>query len=263
MATLTVATWNVNSIKIRQDGVADWLKTAAPDVVALQEIKCETKAFPVALFEDLGYNSAVHGQKSYNGVALLSKFPIEDVTKTLPGDDDDGQARYLEGVISLHGQALRIASIYLPNGNPADSDKYSYKLAWMRRLKEHARAVLAHEEMLVLAGDYNVIPSERDVHDPAAWREDALFMLETRRAFREIVHLGLTDALRACDDANGRYTFWDYQGGAWPKNHGIRIDHLLISPEAAARLASCRIDRGRRGGEKPSDHVPVVAAFRL
>lgn len=263
MARLTVATWNVNSIKIRQDGVADWLRHAAPDVVALQEIKCETKSFPTQLFEDLGYNCAVHGQKSYNGVALLSKRPIEDVIITLPGDGDDEQARYIEGVVSLDGQALRIASLYLPNGNPPDSDKYAYKLAWMQRLKAHASALLAHEEILVLAGDYNVIPAEEDVYAPEAWREDALFRLETRRAFREIVHLGFTDALRACDGAPARYTFWDYQGGAWPKNHGIRIDHLLLSPEASDRLLSCVIEKGRRGGEKPSDHVPVMATLRI
>ncbi len=260
---MKIVTWNVNSIKVRRDVVVRWLHEAAPDIVCLQELKCTDEAFPVADFEDLGYNIAVHGQKTYNGVAILSKYPLEDVTRGLPGAEDDDQARYIEAVASLPGGALRMASIYLPNGNPANGAKYDYKLTWMDRLRDHARALLAHEEPLVLAGDYNVIPAEQDVHDPHAWREDALFLPQTRTAFRAILHLGFTDAFRACADEPHRYTFWDYQGGAWSKDNGIRIDHLLLSPQAADRLQACDIDKTPRGWEKPSDHVPVWADLRL
>lgn len=256
---MRIATWNVNSVKTRIDGVCDWVRAAQPDVLCLQEIKCETASFPTQAFEDLGYNVAVHGQKSYNGVALLSKHPISDVITALPGDDGDAQARYIEGVISADGAAVRVASIYLPNGNPPDTEKYTYKLAWMARLKAHAAALLSHEEVLVLAGDYNVIPQPEDVYNPASWTEDALFRRETRAAFREIIHLGFTDAFRAINAAPQSYTFWDYQAGAWQKNKGLRIDHLLLSPEAAARLNTCDIDKSPRGREKPSDHTPIWA----
>lgn len=244
---------------MRLEGLIRWLKMAQPDILCLQEIKCETKAFPAQALEDLGYNLAVHGQKSYNGVAILSKWPMSDIVMGLPGNDSDGQARYLEAVVSVSDGAIRVASIYLPNGNPPDTAKYTYKLDWMARLKAHARTLLAHEEAVVLAGDYNVIPEPRDVYDPDAWANDALFKLETRRAFREILNLGLTDAFRASCDTPGLYSFWDYQGGAWQKNRGLRIDHLLLSPEAAARLQACVIDKVPRGWEAPSDHVPVIA----
>lgn len=253
---MKIATFNVNSIKVRLDTLVAWLRKAAPDVVCLQETKCEDKAFPRAAIEDIGYNVAVHGQKTYNGVALLSKFPLEDVRAGLPGDEDDPQARYLEAVIG--GKApVRVASIYLPNGNPYGTDKYAYKIAWMKRLRDHAKDLLTLEEALVLAGDYNVIPAAEDVYDPEAWRKDALFARETRLAFGAIANLGLTDAVRACTTAPGQYTFWDYQGGAWQKNLGLRIDHLLLSPQAADRLASAGIDKAVRGWEQPSDHVPV------
>ena len=228
-----------------------------PDVVCLQEIKCQDHSFPRAVFEDSGYNVAVFGQKTYNGVAILSKWPISDITTGLPTFPDDEQARYLEAVISLKGEAIRVASIYLPNGNPPDTAKYDYKLAWMAALASHAENLLAYEEPLVLAGDYNVIPTPEDVYNPEAWRDDALFKIETRRAFRSLLNLGLRDAFRACNGAGGQYSFWDYQAGAWQKNHGLRIDHLLLSPEAAARLSQCGIDKAERGKEKPSDHVPV------
>lgn len=253
---MKVVTWNVNSIKVRREGVVRWLREVQPDIACLQELKCADEAFPHSAFEDLGYNVAVHGQKTYNGVAILAKYPMEDITRGLPGADDD-QARYIEAVVSHGGGALRVASIYLPNGNPADGAKYRYKLDWMGQLREHARALLAYQEPLVLAGDYNVIPDEADVHDPDAWRGDALFLPATRAAFRTILHLGFAEAFRASTDEPHRYSFWDYQGGAWSKNHGIRIDHLLLSPQAADRLKACDIDKTPRGWEKPSDHVPV------
>jgi exodeoxyribonuclease-3 len=252
-----VATWNVNSIRQRLPHLTDWLRNAAPDVVCLQEIKCVDDAFPTADIEALGYNVAVHGQKTFNGVAILSKHPFDEVRARLPGDEADEQARYLEAVISTSSGALRIASIYLPNGNPVGSEKYPYKLKWMDRLKAHAAALLAHEEPFVLAGDYNIIPQPEDAKNPAEWVSDALFLLQSRAKFRELVALGLTEAFRACDAAPGHYTFWDYQGGGWQRDNGIRIDHLLLSPQAASRLKGCVIDKAMRGREKASDHVPI------
>ncbi len=254
---MRIASWNVNSVRLRLPALVAWLRAAAPDVVCLQELKCVDEAFPRAEIEAEGYNVLVHGQKTFNGVAILSKAPLEETQRGLPGADDE-QARYLEAIApDGAGGVVRVASIYLPNGNPAGSDKYAYKLAWMARLQAHARELLKLEEKLVLAGDYNVIPDERDVYDPAAWREDALFRLETRQAFRRLLALGLTDALRATSDAAGLYTFWDYQALCWPRNKGLRIDHLLLSPQAADRLKTVAIDKETRGGEKPSDHVPI------
>ena len=213
--------------------------------------------------EALGYNVAVHGQKAFNGVAVISKLRFDEVTPRLPGDDEDDHARFLEVVVSSHSRAVRIASIYLPNGNPPETDKYLYKLRWMDRLLRYADARLQLEEPLVLAGDYNVIPASADVHNPAAWAGDALFLPQTRAKFCALLNLGLTEAVRATTDASGIYTFWDYQAGAWQKNAGIRIDHLLMSPPAADRLAAVGIDKHVRGWEKPSDHVPVWVELDL
>ncbi|MBK1866635.1 exodeoxyribonuclease III [Taklimakanibacter albus] len=254
---MLIATWNVNSVKARLETVIAWLKEASPDVVCFQELKCEDKAFPAQAFEELGYNLAVHGQKTYNGVAILSKLPFDEVRTRLPGDDGDEQARYVEAVVS----GIRVASIYLPNGNPVASEKYAYKLSWMDRLITHTKGLLAYEEPFVLAGDYNVIPQAIDAKNPADWVNDALFLPPTLAKFRELINLGLTDAVRTLDPEPGLYTFWDYQAGAWQKNNGIRIDHLLLSPQAADRLQSTRIDKHVRAWEKPSDHVPVLAQF--
>jgi len=251
------ATFNVNSIKQRVDSVVAWLKEAKPDVVALQELKCTDDAFPKEPFEALGYNCAVHGQKTYNGVAVLSKRPMEDATPRLPGGDGDDHARYLEAVIPAKKGVVRVASIYAPNGNPVNSDKFGYKLEWLKRLAKHARELLANEERLVLMGDYNVIPTPDDCWDPKAWENDALFRPESRAALRRIENLGLTDAFRACHAETHQYSFWDYQAGAWAKDHGIRIDHILLSPQAADRLKGAGIDKKVRGREHPSDHVPV------
>jgi exodeoxyribonuclease III len=252
---MQIATWNVNSVKARLDTILAWLREAKPDIACFQELKCEDNNFPRLEFEALGYNLALHGQKSYNGVAILSKRPFDEVTMRLPGDDEgDQQSRYVEAVIG----GVRVASIYLPNGNPPSTDKYTYKLAFMERLRDHARNLLAFEEPLVLCGDYNVIPAPIDAKVPEAWVNDALFLPETRRRFRELIHLGLTEAVRALHPEPGLYTFWDYQAGAWQKNNGIRIDHLLLSPQASDRLKGVRIDKHVRGWEKPSDHVPVV-----
>ena len=260
---MRIATWNVNSIKQRIENLTAWLRERQPDIVCLQETKCVDEAFPREPLEALGYNVAVHGQKTFNGVAILSKFAFDEVTPRLPGDDADDHARFIEAVVSTHGGALRVASIYLPNGNPPGTPKYDYKIKWMNRLFDYSHERLKLEEPLVLAGDYNVIPTEADVHDPALWRGDALFLPKTRASFRALTHLGLTDAVRATTDDPGLYTFWDYQAGAWQKNNGIRIDHLLLSPQAADRLVTAGIDKHVRSWEKPSDHVPVWIELEL
>jgi exodeoxyribonuclease-3 len=250
---MKIATFNVNSVKARLPRILEWLREAQPDVALLQEIKCVDEAFPSLEIGDLGYNVETHGQKAYNGVAILSKLPMDDVTRGLPGDDGDQQARYLEATVG----DLRVASIYLPNGNPADSDKYPYKLAWMDRLIAHVRDdLLPTEQPFVLGGDYNVIPADLDVYDPGAWIDDALFRPETRSKFRALLHLGLTEAWRALHREHG-YTFWDYQGGRWARDEGLRIDHLLLSPPAADRLEACEIDRAPRGKDRASDHTPI------
>jgi exodeoxyribonuclease-3 len=251
-----IATWNVNSVRQRTEHILRYLRDAKPDVLCLQELKCVDAAFPRMEVEAEGYNAAVHGQKGFNGVAILAKASVE-VTRGLPGDPDDEQARYIEAVVPNGEGIVRVASIYLPNGNPPQTEKYAYKLAFMDRLIAHARNLLALEEPLVLAGDYNVIPTPRDCADPAAWEGDALFLPDTRARFRSLLNLGLIDALRATTDDAGLYTFWDYQAGAWQRNNGIRIDHHLLSPRAADRLVEVAIDKETRGEERPSDHVPV------
>jgi exodeoxyribonuclease III len=256
-AAMRFVTWNINGIKARIEGLVTWLKETSPDVVALQEIKSVDEGFPAGEIEALGYNVAVHGQKGFNGVALLSKLPLEDVSRGLPGDESDVQSRYIEAVVQAGQRVVRVGGLYLPNGNPLGTEKFAYKLAWMQRLEAHARTLLAHEEPLILMGDYNVIPTPIDCKTPAAWAEDALYQPESRSAFRRMLHLGFTDAIRTGHPEPEVYTFWDYQAGAFQKNNGIRIDHLLLSPQAADLLRSSGIDTFTRGWEKPSDHVPV------
>ena len=261
---MQIATWNINSVKARADLLAAWLKEAKPDVVCLQELKCEDNAFPASLIEDLGYNVLIHGQKTYNGVAILSRVMPEDVRRGLPGDTQDTQARFLEAAIPWNGRIVRVASIYLPNGNPVDSEKYPYKLSWMNRLIAHASHLLAGEEPVVLAGDYNVIPSPQDAKHPENWASDALFLPQTREKFRRLLNQGWVDSVRSLNpEQAGIYTFWDYQAGAWQKDNGIRIDHHLLSPQAADLLSSVRIDKHVRGWERPSDHVPVVITLNI
>ncbi len=260
---MRIATWNVNSVKQRIENLTAWLAERSPDIVCLQETKCVDEAFPRQAFEGLGYNVAVHGQKTFNGVAILSKLKFDEVTARLPGDPEDDHARFLEATVSTAQGVLRVASIYLPNGNPANTDKYSYKLKWMERLLKYARERLELEEPLVMAGDYNVIPTAADVHNPAAWTNDALFLPQTRARFHAFSNLGLTDAIRAVSDDSGLYTFWDYQAGSWQKNWGIRIDHMLLSPQASDRLTSAGIDKHVRSWERPSDHVPVYVDLAI
>ncbi|PIE10443.1 MAG: exodeoxyribonuclease III [Rhodobacterales bacterium] len=268
---MKIATFNINGIKARAQALCDWLDEAAPDVALLQEIKSVDEAFPTELFEDRGYNVATHGQKSFNGVAILSKLPLEDVQRGLPGDHSDEQARWIEATVSGDRGALRVCGLYLPNGNPVELEggtpvpggKYAYKLAWMERLYARAQALLADEAPALMAGDYNIIPLPRDAAKPESWREDALFRPESRAAFRRVVNLGFTDAFRATNQAAGQYSFWDYQAGAWQKDNGILIDHILLTPQAADLMRGAGIDREIRGREKPSDHVPVWVELDL
>lgn len=264
-----LVTWNVNSIKARVHAVASWLKAEKPDVVMIQEMKCIDDEFPRPEFEKLGYHVETVGQKAYNGVAILSRPRLSVEHRRLPGDPEDDQARYIEAVVELSAggerrpPTLRVASLYLPNGNPAGSESFAYKLDWMRRLVRHVRQLLKQEEALVLGGDYNVAPTDADVYDPFLWGNDALCRPEARAKFQELLKYGLTDVIGARHPEPGNYTFWDYQGRAWANNLGWRIDHLLLSPQALARLVDCGIDRRPRGKEKPSDHVPVWCDLKL
>ena len=255
---MLIATWNVNSVRARLPILCKWINQNKPDIFLLQETKTTDNTFPRLEIEDLGYNLAIHGQKSYNGVAILSKSPIEDIIYGLPGNENDDQARYIE----CFTRGIRVASIYLPNGNPTNGPKFQYKLNWMQCLLTHAKSLLAHEEAVVLGGDYNVIPTEDDVYDPVSWQEDALFRIESREAFRAILHLGYTEAFRALNKQTGIYSFWDYQKGRFQRDEGLRIDHFLLSPEAADILETCTIDRKPRAWERASDHTPVLCQLR-
>ena len=253
---MKLATFNINGIKARIDALPAWLASATPDAVCLQEIKSVDESFPRDVFEGLGYRVETHGQKGFNGVAILSKLPLEDVTRGLPGDPGDEQARWIEATV-IGTKAVRLCGLYLPNGNPAPGPKYDYKLAWMARMEARARDLLALEYPFVMAGDYNVIPQVEDAAKPQAWLEDALFLPQTRDAYRRILNLGFTEAFHTRHPEPGHYSFWDYQAGAWERNNGIRIDHMLLSPQAADLLTDVTIDKDVRAGEKPSDHVPV------
>ncbi|WP_300547298.1 exodeoxyribonuclease III [Roseovarius sp.] len=254
---MKIASFNINGIKARIEALPAWLDEAEPDVALLQEIKSIDENFPREIFEDRGYNVETHGQKGFNGVAILSRLPLEDVSRGLPGDPDDEQARWIEATVMGDHAAVRICGLYLPNGNPAPGPKYDYKLAWMERLRARAQELLTTEEPVVMAGDYNIIPQNEDAARPEVWARDALALPESRAAFRRILNLGFTEAFRARTQGPGHYTFWDYQAGAWNKNDGIRIDHFLLSPQAADLLTDCQVDKDIRAREKPSDHVPI------
>ncbi|QDZ10057.1 exodeoxyribonuclease III [Devosia ginsengisoli] len=259
---MRIATWNIAGIKARIEALLKWLAEEKPDIVVLQEIKTVDEGFPRLEIEALGYNIETHGQKSWNGVAILSLLPFDEVSRGLPGDDSDEQARLIEGVFSVETGAIRVCGIYLPNGNPVDSEKFPYKLSWMRRLETYVEGRLALEEPFVLLGDFNIIPGPIDAHDPEAWWGDALYRPESQERWRALLNLGLTDALRATT-SEPSYTFWDFQAGAWRRNAGIRIDHLLLSPQAADRLEGVVVHKDVRGWDKPSDHVPVEGEFRF
>lgn len=247
------ATFNVNGISARLPRLLEWLAETHPDVVGLQEIKCEDDRFPAAEIEAAGYHAIVHGQKSFNGVAVLTRAPAEEIARSLPGDDTDTQARWLE----VRAAGVHFCCLYLPNGNPAPGPKFDYKLAWIERMQARVHQLWQTEAPVILAGDWNVCPTDADLARPETMQEDAICRPETRAAFRKLQGEGWTDALLAARPDDPGYTFWDYQAGAWPKNWGMRIDHLLLSPAAADRMTGCGVDRAVRGRERPSDHVPV------
>ncbi|TNE63070.1 MAG: exodeoxyribonuclease III [Alphaproteobacteria bacterium] len=255
---MKIATFNINGVKARLPRLLEWLDEFQPDVACLQEIKSVDENFPRLEIEAAGWKVETHGQKSFNGVALISKHEIADIRRGLPALDgseetEDEQARYIEATI----KGVRIASIYLPNGNPQPGPKFDYKLAWMDRLIKQAERLLATEMPVVLAGDYNVIPEDVDCYSPSAWVDDALFQPESRAKLRTLTYLGYLDAIRQIKPAGPAFTFWDYQAGAWQKDNGIRIDHLMLSPQAADLLKDAQVDRKPRGKEKASDHTPV------
>ena len=255
---MKIASFNVNSIRARLPNITDWLAAFSPDVMCLQEIKAQDEQFPTAEIEAAGYHAAVVGQKSYNGVAILSRTPITTRLRALPGDEEDEQARYVE-VETESG--FIVGGLYLPNGNPVPGPKFDYKLAWMDRLIDHAQALLRTEQPFVLCGDYNVIPTDADVYDPRAMAGDALGRPESKDRFYRLLNLGLTDSFRVFDPRPGQFSYWDYQRGAYDKDHGWRIDFILASPQAADRLTGAGIDRSPRAQEKASDHTPVWAEF--
>ena len=250
---MRIASWNVNSMKARLGHVIDYCKAGHTDIILAQELKMTDENFPCDAFKEIGWNVAVHGQKTYNGVAILSPHPIENVETRLAGDEADEQARFIQAGIG----GLHVASIYLPNGNPCPGPKFDYKLGWMDRLDRLATALLEKEVPVILGGDYNVIPQAIDCYDENAWEGDALYHPESRSRFFKLLHKGYTDAFRSIHPEGAFYSFWDYQAGAWQKNNGIRIDHLLLSPEAADRLQGAGIDKGPRGLERASDHTPI------
>lgn len=270
-----IATWNVNSVKARADNIANWLDEFQPDVLVMQEIKTIDENFPTALFEERQYHLLVHGQKSYNGVAIASRHPITETYRGLPGNEADPQARFLQARIhdEQSNYDYEIACLYLPNGNPvwdqnaetgelSLSEKYRYKLDWMQHLYHHMASELAQEKSIMFAGDYNICPLDMDVYDPAGWADDALCRPDSRAAYRKLCHLGYQDAFRALHSETA-YSFWDYQAGAWQKDNGLRIDHLLLSPLLTNRLLDADIDRGPRGQQKASDHTPAWCRIRV
>jgi exodeoxyribonuclease-3 len=257
---MKIATYHVNGIRARLPRLVEWLAREQPDVVCLQELKCADEALPIGDIEAAGYGAVWHGQKGFNGVAILAKGDSPQLRRTgLPGDPDDSHRRYIEAEIAGSGtRAIVIASLYLPNGNPVGTDKFAYKLRWMERLAAHAVELLGSERATILAGDWNVVPEDRDVFSVKATQHDAVMQPETRQAWRRLIHQGWTDALRALHPTEPKlYTFWDYTAGCWQRDAGFRLDHLLCSPEAADRLRGAGVDRWARGEEKASDHAPT------
>lgn len=263
MPSISIATFNVNSIKVRLPNLLAWLARSPTDIVLLQELKCETDAFPRLELEALGYHCEIHGQKTYNGVAVLSKFPLRDVTRALPGMDGDAQARYIECIADTPGGPVRVASAYVPNGQDLTSDKFPYKLGFFDQLYAHWNAVLAHEEIAILGGDFNCAPEAIDVYNEKASDGKICFHPEERKRLRALMHLGLYDAYRLKHPATKQFSWWDYRQNAYEQGYGLRIDHLLLSPRAADALAHCHIDEHPRAQDKPSDHTPVVATLAL
>jgi exodeoxyribonuclease-3 len=257
-----IASFNINGIKARLPRLTEWLDETRPAVACLQEIKTQDEGFPADEFEKIGYRAIWHGQKGFNGVAILADRELEEVHRGLPGDPEDLQARYIEAEVASPFGGVRVVNLYLPNGNPQPGPKFDYKLDWMRRLRLRLQELLARERPTVVVGDFNVIPEDKDVFSVRAMQHDALMQPESRDAYRRILNDGWTDAIDTLNPAGGAWTFWDYQAGAWQHDHGFRIDHLLLSPEAADRLTAAGVDKVYRGREKASDHAPVWVELR-
>lgn len=261
--SFTVATWNVNSIKPRLQHLTEWLRETQTDIVLLQETKTVDESFPAMEIEDLGYNIAIHGQKTYNGVAILSKFPLEDIVTGLPGEPEDKQARYIEAMAITGKGAVQVASVYVPNGQEVDSDKFPYKMRFFDRLRNHATKLLKYEEPLIIGGDYNVAPEALDVYDAHKLDGTVCFHPDERRKWRGLLHIGLYDAFRSKEASKAGFSWWDYRGGMYQKGFGYRIDHLLCSGAVMDGLEDAWVDEAPRRLEKPSDHTPVVARIAL
>ncbi|RJQ47494.1 MAG: exodeoxyribonuclease III [Gammaproteobacteria bacterium] len=258
MKPFKAATWNVNSLRVRLPHVLAWLQTEQPDILALQETKLTDDDFPLSEIHDVGYQAVYSGQKTYNGVALLSRARPGEVQNNIPGLEDE-QRRFL----AADYDGLRVINLYVPNGASVGSDKYQYKLAWLEKVSTYLQAQLAAHERLLVLGDFNIAPQDLDVHDPKLWEGQVLVSEPERAAFRALLNMGLVDTLRLFEPGGGVYTWWDYRAGAFRRNHGLRIDHILLSPALRALCASCRVDKAPRKLERPSDHAPVVAEFSL
>ncbi len=264
--SLKLATWNINSLKVRLPLVQSWIHTHSPDILLLQEIKCTEDTFPKTLFEDLNYYCAVYGQKAFNGVAILSKFPLEDIQKGFPNlSSSQGleEARYISALVSLPTAALRVASVYVPNGQSVDSLKYQEKLLFLKRLREIMKDLLTYEEILCLGGDYNIAPTDQDVYDPKGWQDHILCSVSERRAFDALLNLGYSDAFSQKHPCKEGFTWWDYRNQSFFKNHGARIDHILLSPQACDALLKCWIDTEPRAQPVPSDHTPLLVELNI
>lgn len=260
--SITVASWNVNSIRSRLAHLLGWLRTDKPDIVLLQELKCTEDSFPFMEIEELGYNIAIHGEKSYNGVAILSKFPLDDICRGLSDNESDSQSRYIEAVVNLPKGAIRVASVYVPNGSETTSEKFPYKLGFLDKLHGHIKKLLSYEEVLIIGGDYNIAPDDSDVHDPKSWEGSVLTHDEARMRLRKIFNLGIYDACRVLHPTgDSDYSWWDYRANSFASDNGLRIDHLLLSPQAADRLTKYYVKKDLRELEKASDHAPVVGIF--
>lgn len=256
MSLIKIATWNVNSLRVRLSQLLEWLAIHKPDVIVLQEIKLEDKDFPLEALKAAGYHTVSSGQKTYNGTAILSRHPITAVEVSLP-DFADPQRRLLAATI----ENIRVVNVYVPNGSSVGSDKYIYKLDWLARLKNYLAHQLQQHERLLVLGDFNIAPEDRDVYDPKAWEGQVLVSEPERQALRDIMSLGLQDAFRIFEEAGGHYSWWDYRAGAFRRNHGLRIDHILITSSLRAGCTACEIDKFTRASERPSDHAPIIACF--
>ncbi len=252
---MIISSWNINSVRIRTENINQYLKKKDPDILMFQEIKCEDDKFPYKFFEEKKYNCYVYGQKSYNGVAIISKKKLSNIDKSFK--DPNNQSRLISSDIKINGKLIKLICIYLPNGNPVNTDKYPYKLNWLKNFINFLKKEMNKYEGMIIGGDFNIIPNSNDVDNPEDWENDALYRLEVRKEFRKIINLGFKDSFRLFNNEDKQYTFWDYTQGSWQRNKGLRIDHFLISDKLIKNIKNVEIDKFTRGLEKPSDHAPI------